>query len=315
MSRQSPSGVRRLKRAAFRTLLGVVPLSVRVTLTRRLFPQLRRYLPHGREVTIDDYLGRYRVVLDMTYPIEREMLVDWYEPDAIAVIDSLVGEGDTCLDVGANVGALTLAMARRVGPAGRVYAFEPGPLTFPRLARNVVLNASLRDTVVPLQLGVADKPGTLYWNEEPDNRGNATLLHASGAPVRVVSIDDHFTGADLRRLTFVKIDVEGMEYEVLAGGRATWLAHRPVIYLETLRDFESARGAPLIERVEGLLRELGYTLFRVDEDRRLRAVDAATVTMYTLAAPAERTGLVDGARLPGAPPRPRRPPPILVGRG
>lgn len=309
-----PSRSRRLKRAGFRVLLSALPLGMRVGLTRRFFPQLRRYLPHGREITVDGYLGAFRVVLDMTYPIEREMLVNWYEPDAVAVIDSLVGEGDTCLDIGANVGALTLAMARRVGRTGKVYAFEPGPLTYPRLARNVALNASIRDTVVALQLGVSDKEGTLYWNEEPDNRGNATLLQPSGAPVRVVTVDGYFADEPLRRLTFVKIDVEGMEYEVLSGGRATWHAHRPVIYLETLRDFESARGAPLLERLEALLREMDYGLYRVDDDRRLRAVSAATVAMYTLAVPAERSDLADGTQLPGASARPRRPTPMLVGR-
>jgi FkbM family methyltransferase len=307
MDNRPPSRLRRAKRAAFHTLLSVLPLGARVTLTKRLFPQLRRYLPYGREITIDDYLGELRVVLDMTYPIEREMLVNWYEPDAIAVIGALVGEGDVCLDIGANVGALTLAMARRIGPAGRVYAFEPGPLTYPRLARNVELNASIRGRVVPLQLGVADRAGTLYWNEEPDNRGNATLLHGSGAPVDVVSIDDFFADKPLPQLSFVKIDVEGMEYEVLRGGRSTWLAHRPLIYFETLRDFESARGLPLFEQIEAFLRSLGYSLFRVDEGRRLRHVTARTVEMYTLAVPAVRADLTDGARLPGAPPRPRRP--------
>jgi FkbM family methyltransferase len=314
MERRPSSPLRRVKRAAFRASLRVLPLGVRVMLTKRFFPQLRRYLPYGREISIDDYLGEMRVVLDMTYPIEREMLVNWYEPDAVAVISALVGEGDTCLDIGANVGALTLAMARRVGPTGKVYAFEPGPLTYPRLRRNVELNPSIRGRVVPLQLGVADKPGTLYWNEQPDNRGNATLLRASGAPVHVVSIDDFFADKPLRELRFVKIDVEGMEYEVLRGGRSTWLAHQPLIYFETLRDFESARGLPLFEQIEVFLRGMGYGLFRVDDDRRLRAVTARTVEMYTLAVPPTRAELVDGARLPGATARPRRPTPTLVGR-
>jgi FkbM family methyltransferase len=314
MATRPPSPRRRAKQAAFRALLSVLPLRLRVSLTKRLFPQLRRYLPYGREITIDDYLGELRVVLDMTYPIEREMLVDWYEPDAIAVISALVGEGDICLDIGANVGALTLAMARVVGPRGKVYAFEPGPLTFPRLARNIELNPSIRGRVVALQVGVADKPGTLYWNEEADNRGNATLLRASGTPVQVVSIDGFFADKPLRELRFVKIDVEGMELEVLRGGRSTWLAHRPLIYLETLRDFESARGLPLFQQIETFLRGMGYALFRVDEDRRLRPVTAATVDMYTLAVPATRAELVNGGRLPGATARPRRPTPTLVGR-
>ena len=314
MDGRQPSRLRRAKRAAFQAFLSAVPLRLRVWLTKRLFPQLRRYLPHGREIAVDDYLGELRVVLDMTYPIEREMLVNWYEPDAVAVIDALVGEGDVCVDIGANVGALTLAMARRVGASGKVYAFEPGPLTYPRLTRNLELNPSIRGRVVPLQLGVADTPGTLYWNEEPDNRGNATLLRPSGAPVRVVSIDGFFADTPVQRLRFVKIDVEGMEYEVLSGGRSTWRAHQPLIYFETLRDFESARGLPLFDRIEVLLRELGYALFRVDAERRLRAVTASTVEMYTLAVPSTRSDLGEGSRLPGAPVRPRRPTATLAAR-
>jgi FkbM family methyltransferase len=309
-----PTALRRLKHAAYRAMLGAVPFGLRVAATRRLFPQLRRYLPGGREIEVDGYLGRFRVTLDMTYPIEREMLVDWYEPDAIAVIDALVREGDTCLDVGANVGALTLAMAKRVGPTGKVFAFEPGPLTYRRLARNVALNPSISSRVVPVRLGVGDRPGTLYWNEQADNRGNATLLEPAGTPVQVVTVDDYFATEPLKRLRFVKIDVEGMEYEVLLGGRATWLAHRPAIYLETFRHYEAARGAPIVERLETLLRDLGYRLFRITDDRRLESVSAATAAMYTLAVPTTDSELVDGARLPGASPRPRRPTPVLFGR-
>ncbi len=276
-----------------------LPIGLTAGFTRRFAPRLRRYLPGGRELIVDDYLGEFRVAVDMTYPVEREMLVSWYEPDAVAVIDSLVQEGDVCLDLGANVGALTMAIARRVGQSGKVYAFEPGPVTYPRLVHNLEMNPSIRQRVVPLQLGVADRAGVLYWQEEEDNRGNASLLGMRGSRVDVVSVDEHFDRTALARLDFVKIDVEGMEHEVLVGGRRTLERHRPVIYLETLREFNSTRGFDVGERIEQTLRGMGYSLYRVRPNGRLDAVTAASMAAYTLAVPPGRPELTDGALLPG----------------
>jgi FkbM family methyltransferase len=168
--------------------------------------------------------------------------------------------------------------------------------------RNLGLNPSIGDRVVPLRLGVSDRAGTLYWSEAADNRGNATLLAASGTPVEVVTIDERFATTPLSRLDFVKIDVEGMEYEVLLGARRTLVAHRPIIYLETLREFDAARGFSVAERIEQLLRELGYALYRVCADGHLAAVTAADMSAYTLAAPSTHTTVVDGAPLPALTP-------------
>jgi FkbM family methyltransferase len=283
----------------FRALLELLPFAAKVALAKRLFPNLGRYLPPGREVAVDDYLGEFRAVVDTTYPVEIGMLIDKYEPDTLRVIDALVVEGDVCLDIGANVGAVTMAMARRVGARGKVYAFEPGPAPYARLVRNIALNPSIRESVVALQLGVSSGPGTLYWNpDEHDNPANATLLAAAGTPTNVVSIDAFAAENGLRRVDFVKIDVEGMEYEVLRGGRATWLAHQPVFYLETERRFEVIRGFPALERIETLLGEMGYRLYRIDKRGRLEAVTAATMAASTLAAPAIHHTVTAGAVLP-----------------
>lgn len=286
-----PSLARRFKRRVFSLLLGPVPLGLKVRLARKLFPNLARYLPASRQVVIPDYLGRFRVSLDTTYPIEVMMLVDRYELESLYVINALVEPGHVCLDVGANVGALTLAMARQAGPGGRVYAFEPGPVTFERLRRNIALNPWLTDVVVPLSLGVADKPGTLFWNEDWHNRGNATLLESAGTAVEVVSLDWYFGQVSLPRLDFVKIDVEGMEYEVLTGARLLLATHKPILYFETLSHFDAIRGFPTLDRIEAFLRDLDYELYRVHRagrDYRLAPATAAAHGANTLAIPASR---------------------------
>lgn len=299
-----PSRSRLALRALYRALLAPVPFGLKLFVARRLAPNLFRYLPAGREVTVHDYLGRYTVMLDPQYPVEARMLGSRWDPGTVALIRALVHEGHVCLDVGANVGALTLAMAECVAPRGRVYAFEPGPLPYGRLVRNLRLNPSIAGCVEALPLGVADEPGTLHWHwspDEPGNPANATMLGTTGTPVAVTSIDGYFAGRPLPRLDFVKIDVEDMEYEVLAGGRATWVAHQPILYFESdAGRVVVTRGFPAHERVEALLRGIGYALYRVDEDWRLRAVTARDMPGTTFAVPASHPTLRDGARLPAA---------------
>lgn len=298
-----PSRFRRAQRALYRAALAPVPFGVKLFIARRLAPNLFRYLPAGREVTEHTYLGRYTVVLDPQYPIEARMLVSKWEPTTVALIRALVPDGGICLDVGANVGALTIAMAECVGPRGRVYAFEPGPLPHRRLVRNLTLNPVIADRVEALQVGVSDRPGTLDWSpDEHGNPANATMHGARGTPVSVVSIDHYFAEHPLTRLDFVKIDVEDMEYEVLAGGVGTWVAHGPVLYFESEDRAVATRDFSPFERIEALLRGIGYAMFRVEKDWRLRAVTARNMPGYTFAVPASHPTLHDGARLPGVPP-------------
>jgi FkbM family methyltransferase len=251
----------RVIRGLSRRFLRVAPPSWCSYLLRRI-PQLADGLPRGEDFIFGRYLGRYRVAIDPTYPIERAMLRNGYDSELLRLIGDRVPAGGHCLDVGANVGAIALALADRVGPTGRVYAFEPGPFLFERLVRNVRRNPGLGNVLTPVNLGVSDRPGELFWNEDPTNRGNASLYGPSGTRVRVIPLDDFFAAHPLPRLDFVKVDVEGMEYEVIRGGRETLRKHRPLLYLETLREFEKIRGLPLFARIEELLSEIGYALYK-----------------------------------------------------
>jgi FkbM family methyltransferase len=252
----------------------------------RRFPRLVACLPAGRDHLVGGYLGRYRVAVDVKYPIERAMLSGSYEPELIRLIRRFVPRGGYCVDVGANFGAVALALADQVGPGGRVFAFEPGPFLFGRLAANARRNPSLERTLNLVNLGLSDRPATLFWNEDAANPGNAGLLESAGTRVEVTSLDSYFAKQPIPRLDFVKIDVEGMEYEVLRGGRETWKKHRPVLYFETLREFESIRGFPVLTHIERLLAELDYNLYRPDAEGGLVPTTAAESGPNTAALPA-----------------------------
>lgn len=165
----------------------------------------------------------------------------------------VIRPGMTVADIGANMGAHTIYFARAVGAAGRVVAFEPQRVIHQILCANVMLNAL--PNVFAHQACVGREPGTVLvppLNYGSDNNFGGLALGAftAGEAVPQRTLDSlALDGCD-----FVKIDVEGMEAEVLEGGRETLARHRPLLYVENDRE---AKSAPLI----ALLFELGYRLY------------------------------------------------------
>jgi FkbM family methyltransferase len=230
-------------------------------LTRR-FKRLH-LLPAGRSFQTHHFLGDLTVECDCTYPIEREILEkNIWDRETVEIIQRLVKAGDVCMDVGANMGSVSLAMAKQIGPSGRVYAFEPGPIMAARFRKNVELNPQFENVILLTEMGLSEKPGRLFYNQDMQNRGNGGLLGTSGESIEVITIDEFATRARLTQLNFVKIDVEGMEYEVLKGGLGTWSRLRPVLFFETIQEFEVMLKKPIFANIEIMLKNIGYVLYK-----------------------------------------------------
>jgi FkbM family methyltransferase len=171
---------------------------------------------------------------------------------------ALVRPGDHVLDLGANIGFHTLALARSVGPTGRVTSVEPQRFCFQLLCANVTANQLT--TVDCLRAAVGDQPGTCSVPRlEPTTRHNAgatvvsTEAGAGGAAtdtVPLVTLDS----LALARCDLVKIDTEGFEDRVVLGARRTLETLRPALYIE-VHDREK------LQRLHAQLRPLGYSLF------------------------------------------------------
>ena len=217
------------------------------------------------------------------------MLSGEYDPETAHVMRTFVEPGDVCIDVGANVGAHVLLLAKLVAPTGRIYAFEPGPPIFERLKTNLALNPGLSGVVTPERLGISDTEGKLFWNEDTGNRGNAHLRGTAGIEVPVTTLDEYFARLPPRgRISFTKVDVEGMEYEVLHGAVGLLARDRPILYFETMRGARAIvikrSGKDPFTLLENLLVPLGYTLFRINgRQRRLTKVSADQFGNNTLA--------------------------------
>jgi FkbM family methyltransferase len=164
----------------------------------------------------------------------------------------LIEPGTTVIDVGANIGFFSLKFGRWAGPSGQVIAIEPESRNMNSLRRRVG-RANLGSIVECVQAAAAGEPGELRLALNPTHPGDHRLA-AAGEPVRAVTLDQ-LTDGSLRRVSLIKIDVQGAEMMVLLGARRLLAADRPALFVEVddeaLRGFDSS-AEELIETVLGL---------------------------------------------------------------
>jgi FkbM family methyltransferase len=235
---------------------------------RRLWYELlrriaSRRLARDRLVRFDEGLV---MTLRLTDPIERAIyLYGAYEYRLASVFRELLRAGMHVIDVGAHDGQYTLLAAKGVGASGKVLAVEPDPSRRARLAGNVERN-DLSNVIIS-SAAVSDTPGDglLFVPTLDALSGQASLRRnwcdeGTFKPIRVRTerLDDLIEGVGWRQLDIIKLDVEGVEAQVIAGGRTAIEKHLPVVVFEVndlvLRDGFAA--APAMER----LREFGYTI-------------------------------------------------------
>lgn len=185
-------------------------------------------------VPLSGPLVGHRMRLDLRYG--RGMAYGDYEPAVVRAIQTWVQPGWTVVDIGSQVGYMTLLLAQRVGPTGRVFAFEPMPANFAALRENITLNGY--QNVTPVQAAVSNTAGymRLHRMDSRELSATATLVtpaehEAGGIDVATARLDDAIP-LDRRPLRFVKIDVEGAEGWVLEGMADILARDRPILLVE-----------------------------------------------------------------------------------
>ena len=231
------------------------------------------------ETTAKRYVRGIRTRGDgMRMELDSRSWIDWnllfrgdYEPHLTRLWTRILAKNAVAIDVGANIGAHTLTMARCVGSGGRVLAFEPNPIVRQVLVRNLALNAITHVDVFDCALG--SRRGALPLrvpkqdSAEFSNLGLASLV-ALETPhdlvtVEVQKLDDVLASLTVTRVDVIKIDVQGYEMETLHGMRDCLTRHRPVLVFEY--DAWAWRQAKVEPRdAFDLLDSAGYDLFRLD---------------------------------------------------
>jgi FkbM family methyltransferase len=186
-----------------------------------------------------------------------------FDYDLISMLGGLLvarreelGPGVTALDCGANIGIYTIEWSRLMDGWGQVIAFEPQQRIFYALAGNIAINnlfnahafmraVGAEQTVTMMPAPDYQQPGQ-FGGLNLKGQANIGQKLAATAPVEIVTIDS----LGLRRVDFIKVDVEGMELEALKGAHRTIERNHPYLLVE----WHISGKAP----IESFLGELGY---------------------------------------------------------
>jgi FkbM family methyltransferase len=215
----------------------------------------------------------YLVPLDLSNWSERLsfFLGRHHEIATALFLHAAVRSGETFIDIGANVGFITLHAAAIVGPHGLVHTFEPNPQLAERLRHLVSINKLNQVTLHPV--GLSDAAGEMKLRIINNHPGQGTLSHEiqSGVVTKEyhvpVCVPDEVLPADLRGPATIKIDVEGYELRVLRGLQRTLDRLHPVIFSEVSDDYLRRAGNSVAALFQ-FMKSIGYTGYEVRATRQ-----------------------------------------------
>lgn len=184
-----------------------------------------------------------------------------YEADELRMALSLIKDGDCVLDIGANVGFYSMAIAKKY-PYAYIHAFEPIPETFEKLVDNALCLKNIYAHNYPLTDtdGIAE---FFYDRLEPGAASMRNIRETNKAvkiKVNTQTLDN--LAQFLPRVDFIKCDVEGSELLVMRGGLNTIRHYKPIILMEMLRKWTAKFGYTPNDTIK-LLSGIGYRCYRI----------------------------------------------------
>jgi len=238
------------------------------SLTKRIDPLID--LGSGVQV-YDGIQGDLRMKLDLSSFYERWIYLNTYDIVTVQLLRKLLRPGDVYVDAGANLGLLTLVASRAVGASGKVFAFEPMPVTLERLRENLELSHAPNVQVIPK--GCWDEGGEASLHEfEDSHHGEPSMGKLDGKSVRnSVTIEtvriDREVQAPVR---LIKADIEGAEWGALRGATSLLESEQvPHLVLELNAKTSSAFGYHPMEMVDWLMKfPCGYRMHLLKSKRR-----------------------------------------------
>lgn len=189
-----------------------------LTLPRLIIPK-----PNGKLIikTLHGFFLEVDPVKDIG--VERSIYyTGTYEKGTLFVIKNILKEGSIFVDIGANIGLMSIFSSSIVKNKGHVYSFEPNPATSEILNRNIELNSISNITSSNFAIGSKAEKTKIYdrWDV---SRGGATLIkpenETGSYEISVISLVNYFKDEE-QRIDLIKIDVEGFELEVLEGSKS-----------------------------------------------------------------------------------------------
>ncbi len=245
------------------------------------------FVRRTEEITIDDFDGDIKITLALDEHMSSQIF--WYgsyNRDILIVLDRILKPGMVVVDIGSNIGEITLFAAKHVGRSGRVYAFEADGDIADRLGSTVAANEFSQVVIVPH--GVSDHVGSapifgIKGVFSDGSRNTAlTTLYASEIRSRVINtiplttLDTYFQEAAPDRIDVVKIDIEGAELPALRGSRRVLERYRPWLIIEVQAETSGTAGYAQGD-ILSFLKGFGYRFEIIGRKGKMRPVTADTL--------------------------------------
>ena len=182
-------------------------------------------------------LAGWRLWLDLQ--AEKDYWLGTYEPELQATLSELIRPGRIAYDVGANIGYISLLLARRVGQSGQVFSFEALPANLERLSANLALNA-LGENVVVIPAAVVERERPVQFLVGPSggmgkadgSAGRNDVAYSGTVDIDGLSLDTFVFEMGNPPPQVVKMDIEGGEVLALPGMVRVLEQERPLLLLE-----------------------------------------------------------------------------------
>jgi FkbM family methyltransferase len=188
-----------------------------------------------------------------------------YEAENFDFLKESIQPNSVVFDIGAHIGLFSIIAAKLIGNGAKIFAFEPAPSTQKVLNQTIAIN-HLQQNVIPVNAAMGKEPGSITFFVSDDEADNSNSLVSykedrklHGIEVKVDNID-HFAAAQkLTQIGFIKIDVEGAEYDTLRGGIHVFKTLRPNFIL-AIHPEPIAKKGDKLEDIYNLLIQLDYSI-------------------------------------------------------
>jgi FkbM family methyltransferase len=269
------------------------PLDLRVA--DWLIRKAKNYRSKRKEaIAVKNWEGLFSTNKSFIYTFDNDIKINLYkdsilcrfiyegfENDELLFVKKMLKQGDTFIDIGANIGLFSLYASKYVGKTGSVYAFEPTPETFERLKANCSLNNT--QNIYTQQLGLSNKKDVLKLNVSKDGRdawntfaANPKGDFAESVMVDVTTLDDFIATnkIDIQQIRMLKIDVEGWEIPVMEGTLKTINEANNIVMMVEFNDTNSSGAGFKCADLYDLVDKQGYTWCTYDLENNCLRYDA-----------------------------------------
>jgi len=173
-----------------------------------------------------------------------------HEAGEVKFLESIAKEGMNVIDIGANIGITTVAIAKRIRKGGKLYSFEPTPEYFNILKDNVSSNGL--ENVKVYELAMTDQVGRAYFYQRGLSSGIVFEEGVEKFKVSTTTIDRFLREEKIERIDLINMDCEGSELLILKGAKETLRKNEAKIFCEIHHDFLKRLGQSIDELVEYL---------------------------------------------------------------